>query len=132
LFVFNAFNVFLKIILKDRDIHFLDILQLYRPFQYCSKENIFEIKNNSLHIKCCLNEIELFDKTLLYISNNTRIYNEKKIKNNINYEAIKYRMHFVPEGSEICLKEAIIRDRFHPRNIDKWISWGYNTPEDFE
>jgi hypothetical protein len=47
----------------------------------------------------------------------------------INYAAIRDRMDSVPIGADISLREALIRDRFHPRNESKWIGWDQMDPD---
>jgi hypothetical protein len=55
-----------------------------------------------------------------------------KNPNKINYEKIKRRMDYIPLGCEFSLKEEIIRNRFHPKYIDKFIDWGHLEQADFE
>ena len=47
----------------------------------------------------------------------------------IDYDAIRKRMDTVPNGATISLREALIQNRFHPRNMDKWIGWGKVDPD---
>jgi hypothetical protein len=55
-------------------------------------------------------------------------YSTKKI----NYSFLKKRLDTVHPGNEICFREALVRNRFHPKYMDKWMDWGHEEPEDFE
>jgi hypothetical protein len=50
----------------------------------------------------------------------------------LNYEFLKKRFDTVHPGNEICFREALIRNRFHPKYMDKWVDWGHEDPEDFD
>ena len=55
-------------------------------------------------------------------------YSTKKL----NYSLLKKRFDTVHPGNEICFREALIRNRFHPKYMDKWVDWGHEDPEDFD
>ena len=50
-----------------------------------------------------------------------------------NYSFIKKRLDMVHtgNGNEICFREALARNRFHPKYMHKWTDWGHEEPEDF-
>ena len=49
-----------------------------------------------------------------------------------NYVFLKKRFDTVHSGNEICFREALVRNRFHPKYMDKWVDWGHEDPEDFD
>ena len=49
----------------------------------------------------------------------------------LNYSFLKKRLDIVHSGNEICFREALVRNRFHPKYMDKWVDWGHEEPEDF-
>ena len=49
----------------------------------------------------------------------------------LNYSFLKKRLDIVHSGNEICFREALVRNRFHPKYMDKWVDWGHEDPEDF-
>jgi hypothetical protein len=112
---------------KDFDIEIIQLVQLYRPFMYCERDEEYELENGSLSLRFSRADDVLH---ILYYNENNSIPNE--INDKTHYRAIEEKMYFIPRGSEISLKEAVMRERFHPKNIDKWISWGHYNVEDFE
>ena len=54
-------------------------------------------------------------------------YSTKKL----NYLFLKKRLDTVHPGNEICFREALVRNRFHPKYMDKWVDWGHEEAEDF-
>jgi hypothetical protein len=42
----------------------------------------------------------------------------------IDYVAIRKKMNAIQPGANMSFNEALMRERFHPRNIDKWVGWG--------
>ena len=50
----------------------------------------------------------------------------------INYPFLKKRLDNVHTGNEICFREALVRNRFHPKYMDKWVDWGHDEAEDFD
>jgi hypothetical protein len=113
----NFENIKLKII---------DVLQIYRPFQFCFRNDVYMIKNN------CLQLYFVCDRLFLTCYEISEFIKIAKNPNKINYEKIKRRMDYIPLGCEISLKEEIIRNRFHPKYIDKLIDWGHLEQADFE
>jgi hypothetical protein len=103
----------------DIDIEIIRLIQLYRPFMYCEREDEYEIINGALQLRFSKPGDILYN---LYINNNNSKSNE--INDRIDYMAIELRMHFVPKGYEISFKEELMRERFHPINANKWNSWG--------
>ena len=49
----------------------------------------------------------------------------------LNYSFLKKRLDIVHPGNEICFREALVRNRFHPKYMDKWVDWGHEEAEDF-
>ena len=49
----------------------------------------------------------------------------------INYKAIKHNLDKIYLGSDICFREALAQECFHPKNMDKWIGWGQEDDIDF-
>ena len=49
-----------------------------------------------------------------------------------NYVFLKKRFDTVHSGNEICFREALVRNRFHPKYMDKWVDWGHDEAEDFD
>ena len=50
----------------------------------------------------------------------------------LNYSFLKKRLDIVHSGNEICFREALVRNRFHPKYMDKWVDWGHEEAEDFD
>jgi hypothetical protein len=50
----------------------------------------------------------------------------------LNYSFLKKRLDTVHSGNEICFREALVRNRFHPKYMDKWVDWGHEEAEDFD
>jgi hypothetical protein len=50
----------------------------------------------------------------------------------LNYSFLKKRLDTIHTGNEICFREALVRSRFHPKYMDKWVDWGQEEPEDFD
>ena len=50
----------------------------------------------------------------------------------LNYSFLKKRLDIVHSGNEICFREALVRNRFHPKYMDKWVDWGHDEAEDFD
>ena len=50
----------------------------------------------------------------------------------LNYSFLTKRLDTVHPGNEICFREALVRNRFHPKYMDKWVDWGQEEPEDFD
>jgi len=61
-------------------------------------------------------------------NNNITSYSTEKI----NYSFLKKRLDIVHSGNEICFREALVRNRFHPKYMDKWVDWGHEEAEDFD
>ena len=114
-FAFNSVKQFY-------DIEIIKLVQLYRPFIYCERENEYIIRNGTLNLRFGA-RYDTF--RALYNNNDITTSQANEINDKNNYRAIEERMYFVPQGSEISLKEAIMRDRFHPKNIEKMIHWGH-------
>jgi hypothetical protein len=113
----NFENIKLKII---------NVLQIHRPFQFCFRNNAYMIKNN------CLELYFVCDRSFFICHEISEFIKIAKNPNKINYNEIKHRMDYIPLGCEISLKEAIIRNCFHPKYIDKLIDWGHLEQADFE
>jgi acyl-CoA hydrolase len=130
-----------------RDYVVIKYLQIYRPFQFgCHFEQSAEQNEKKFNYY----KINLFEENDDFIEENDDFIEEndaffdwnsfrqyissrKNINNfEIDYELIKKRMDFVPEGCEISFREELMRNRFHPKNIDKWVDWGHSDPTDFE
>ena len=60
-------------------------------------------------------------------NNNITSYSAEKL----NYSFLKKRLDIVHSGNEICFREALVRNRFHPKYMDKWVDWGHEEAEDF-
>jgi hypothetical protein len=115
-------------------------LQKYRPFQFgCHFKSSAE-QDEKKYNYYKINFIEEYDD---FIQENDAIFDWKSFRkyissrkniNNfdIDFELIKKRMDYVPEGCEMSFREELMRNRFHPKYIDKWIDWGHCEPEDFE
>ena len=50
----------------------------------------------------------------------------------LNYSFLQKRLDIVHSGNEICFREALVRNRFHPKYMDKWVDWGHEEAEDFD
>ena len=50
----------------------------------------------------------------------------------LNYSFLKKRLDIVHSGNEICFREALVRNRFHPKYMDKWVDWGHEEADDFD
>ena len=61
-------------------------------------------------------------------NNKITSYSTKKL----NYSFLKKRLDIVHSGNEICFREALVRNRFHPKYMDKWVDWGHEEAEDFD
>ena len=61
-------------------------------------------------------------------NNNIISYSTEKL----NYSFLKKRLDIVHSGNEICFREALVRNRFHPKYMDKWVDWGHEEAEDFD
>jgi ankyrin repeat protein len=61
-------------------------------------------------------------------NNKITSYSTKKI----NYSFLKKRLDYLHSGNEICFREALVRNRFHPKYMDKWVDWGHEEAEDFD
>lgn len=109
------------------DFKVMNILQMYRPFQFgCYFDNYIEqnkIQKNYYKINFIGEDNENFD-CVDFIKKHNNF--------ELDYDSIKKRMDFIPEGYEISFREELMRNRFHPKNIDKWINWGHCEHEDFE
>jgi hypothetical protein len=99
---------------EESNIDLFHLLQIHRPFLYCKKNHLYEIHNNSLYLVFYEKMAEIYEK---------KLYRNDNIKR-IDYELIQQRMNFIPEGYELSLKEELMRNRFHPKHMDKWVSWG--------
>lgn len=52
--------------------------------------------------------------------------------NKLNYGIIKTKINTVIDTKNgLSFKEALIRERFHPKHMDKWIDWGHCEADDF-
>ena len=117
-----------QIAINYQDFDLMLVLQMYRPFQLgCQFEDC-----NGIDKIDGLNQAKNYYK-INFIGEHGKNFNWGAYSlGEIDYDAIKNRMDFVPEGCEISLKEELMRNRFHPKYIDKWIDWGHNEPEDLE
>ena len=52
----------------------------------------------------------------------------------LNYSFLKKRLDTVHPGNKnkICFREALVRNRFHPKYMDKWVDWGHEEAADFD
>ena len=64
----------------------------------------------------------------VYENNIITSYSTEKL----NYSFLKKRLDIVHSGNEICFREALVRNRFHPKYMDKWVDWGHEEAEDFD
>jgi hypothetical protein len=64
------------------------------------------------------------------VDENNKITSYSNIK--LNYSFLKNRFDTVHTGNEICFREALVRNRFHPKYMDKWVDWGHEEHEDFD
>lgn len=89
--------------------------------------------HNAFRLACGYHELEVVHwlqeffpfQYLIEIDDGFIAYSYDKI----DYDAIRKRMDAVPNGATISLREALIQNRFHLRNKDKWIGWGMVDPD---
>jgi hypothetical protein len=130
-FVENGWNIFKHKIGIDKCTMHRPFQLQRKPYPYfdkpinnCLQLNILNDKDKSYMVY----SIDLTYQDYAYLDSISQTNSQVML----NYYAIEQRMNYIPESCEISLKEALIRNRFHPRNIDKWVDWGHCEPEDFE
>ena len=103
----DMFHKLFDFIVNENLEKYASLLKIYRPYQY---------------------DIIVYR----YYDGICRLdYNSEEFTK-IQYPLIKQKLDMIPEGCEISLREALIRNRFHPKYANKWIEWGHNISEDFE
>ena len=96
-------------------------------------ENAFRITCENGHLEVAQWLQTLIPYGLYYtfqVDKNNKItsYSSEKL----NYSFLKKRLDIVHSGNEICFREALVRNRFHPKYMDKWVDWGHEEDEDFD
>lgn len=110
-------------------------LLLIKPTINISAENDFAFRTSCT--KGYLDMAKWLQTILPYGYKYTFQYDEyaKKITTystkNINYKAIQNRLDNINSGQHICIREALVRECFHPKNMEKWIGWGQEDETDF-
>jgi hypothetical protein len=125
---------------------FVDCIDLFQTLCYvgeihmakwvleiCPKIDIAANKHNAFRIACVNHRWEVAAWLQQFFPYQYFIQTVQGITtyshDRIDYDAIRARMDAVPNGAAISLREALMRNRFHPRNMDKWIGWGIVDPD---